>query len=194
MLQESKNGVDFDDVERARKVDGEAAGDPALGHSRAGRRGRQQGSSDELPRDGAPVDAGGRDRRARRAACSDDPSGSGKERIAAALQAVAQDPLFVALLRKTQARRDEAYTDKGAKKTAKGSVFKVAADRVNQRTRRNCRRSTIRASKSSSRAVVRAVTGGIGSQIASNVLGEMGRIRVVCSARQTLESCHYRVL
>jgi hypothetical protein len=29
-----------------------------------------------------------------------------------------------------QARRDEAYTDKGAKKTAKGSVFKVAADRV----------------------------------------------------------------
>ena len=55
----------------------------------------------------------------------DDPTGSGKERIAAALQAVAQDPLFVALLRETQARRDEAYTDKGAKKTAKGSVFKA---------------------------------------------------------------------
>ena len=49
-----------------------------------------------------------------------DPTGSGKEQIAAALQAVAQDPLFVALLRDTQARRDEAYTDKGAKKTAKG--------------------------------------------------------------------------
>ncbi len=61
-----------------------------------------------------------------------DPTGSGKEQIAAALQAVAQDPLFVALLRETQARRDEAYTDKGAKKTAKGSVFKAAADRLNE--------------------------------------------------------------
>ena len=62
----------------------------------------------------------------------DDPTATGKERIAAALQAVAQDPLFAALLRSTQERRDEAYTDKGAKKTAKGSVFKVAADRVRE--------------------------------------------------------------
>jgi hypothetical protein len=62
----------------------------------------------------------------------DDLAGSGKEQIAAALQAVAQDPLFVALLRATQARRDEAYTDKGAKKTAKGSVFKLAAERLNE--------------------------------------------------------------
>ncbi len=62
----------------------------------------------------------------------DDPTGSGKESIAAALQAVGQDPQFVALLREIQARRDSAYTDKGARKTAKGSVFKTAADRVNQ--------------------------------------------------------------
>jgi len=62
----------------------------------------------------------------------DDPVGSGKERIAAALQAIAQDPLFVALLKETQERRDSAYTDKGAKKTAKGSVFKAAAERVNE--------------------------------------------------------------
>ena len=62
----------------------------------------------------------------------EDPTGSGKERIAAALQAVAQDPLFVALLREAQARRDEVYTDKGAKKTAKGSVFKAAAERLNE--------------------------------------------------------------
>jgi hypothetical protein len=61
-----------------------------------------------------------------------DSTASGKEQIAAALQAVAQDPLFVALLRETQARRDAAYTDKGAKKTAKGSVFKAAAERLNQ--------------------------------------------------------------
>ena len=62
----------------------------------------------------------------------DDSTASGKEQIAAALQAVAQDPLFVALLRETQARRDAAYTDKGAKKTAKGSVFKAAAERLNE--------------------------------------------------------------
>ena len=62
----------------------------------------------------------------------DDPTGSGKEQIAAALQAVAQDPLFVELLRKTQERRDAAYTDKGAKKTAKGTVFKEAAERLNE--------------------------------------------------------------
>ena len=45
---------------------------------------------------------------------------------------MAQDPLFVALLRETQARRDEAYTDKGAKKTARGSVFKIARDRLRE--------------------------------------------------------------
>src|SRR5207342_2495433 len=61
-----------------------------------------------------------------------DPSGTGRERIAAALQAVAQDPLFAALLRATQSQRDKAYTDRGAKKTAKGSVFKDAADRLIQ--------------------------------------------------------------
>ena len=61
-----------------------------------------------------------------------DSTASGKERIAAALQAIAQDPLFVALLKETQARRDSAYTDKGAKKTAKGTVFKAAAERVNE--------------------------------------------------------------
>jgi hypothetical protein len=65
-----------------------------------------------------------------RSGLGDDGTASGKDRIAAALQAVAQDPLFLALLRQAQARRDEAFTDKGAKKTARGSVFKIAADRV----------------------------------------------------------------
>ena len=73
----------------------------------------------------------GCERRASTRACRVIRPASGKEQIAAALQAVAQDPLFVALLSDTQARRDEAYTDKGAKKTAKGSVFKAAAERLN---------------------------------------------------------------
>ena len=61
-----------------------------------------------------------------------DSTASGKEQIAQALQAVDQDPRFIALLRETQARCDDAYTDKGAKKTAKGSVFKAAAERLNE--------------------------------------------------------------
>jgi hypothetical protein len=56
-----------------------------------------------------------------------DSTGTGKERIAAALQALSQDPLFVALLNATQARRDEAYTEKG--EDCQG-VFQ-AHDRIN---------------------------------------------------------------
>jgi hypothetical protein len=38
-----------------------------------------------------------------------DPSGTGRDLIAPALQAVAQDPLFTAMLRATQARHDETF-------------------------------------------------------------------------------------
>jgi DNA repair exonuclease SbcCD ATPase subunit len=60
LLQESKNGVDFDDVERARRVDGKLR-DISLGHSRARRRGREQRPSHELSRDRTAVHAIGRD-------------------------------------------------------------------------------------------------------------------------------------
>ncbi|HEX3527143.1 MAG TPA: AAA family ATPase [Thermoanaerobaculia bacterium] len=130
LLQESRNGQDFDDVERARRVDarlreilGWGIPEPGAGSGKglpasflsAALLSTQANVSDIL--------AGSLD---------DDPTTTGKERIAAALQAVAQDPLFVALLRETQERRDEGYTEKGAKKTAKGSVFKLAADRVKE--------------------------------------------------------------
>ena len=131
LLQESKNGVDFDDVERARKVDGKLRDILRWGIPEPGGAGGSKGLPTSflatvLLSTQSDVTAVLND------SLQGDPSGTGKERIAAALQAVAQDPLFVALLRATQARRDEAYTDKGAKKTAKGSVFKAAADRLNQ--------------------------------------------------------------
>ena len=131
LLQESKNGVDFDDVERARKVDGKLRdllrwGIPEPGGTGGGRGLPTSFLATVLLSTQADVTSVLND------SLQDDASGTGKERIAAALQAVAQDPLFVALLRATQTRRDEAYTDKGAKKTAKGSVFKAAADRVNE--------------------------------------------------------------
>lgn len=131
LLQESKNGQDFDDVERGRKVDAKLReilrwGIPEPGGAGGGKGLPKSFLSTALLSTQADVTALLQD------SLQDDPTGTGKEQIAAALQAVAQDPLFVALLRNTQARRDEAYTDKGAKKTAKGSVFKAAADRLNE--------------------------------------------------------------
>lgn len=129
ILQESKNGVDFDEVERVRKVDAKLREILCWGIPEPGGAGGSKGLPSSflataLLSTQADVTA------LLSHSLSDDPSGSGRERIAAALQAVAQDPLFVSLLRETQARRDQAYTEKGAKKTAKGSVFKEAADRV----------------------------------------------------------------
>lgn len=130
-LQESKNGQDFDDVERGRRVDAKLREILRWGIPEPGGSGGAKGLPTSFlatallsPQD--DVSAVLRD------SLQSDPTGSGKEQIAAALQAVAQDPLFVALLRNTQAQRDKAYTDKGAKKTAKGSVFKDAAERLNE--------------------------------------------------------------
>jgi AAA domain len=131
LLQESKDGRDFDDVERGRKVDGKLREILRWGIPEPGGSGGAKGLPTSFlatvllsPQN--DVSAVLRD------SLHDDPTPSGKEQIAAALQAVAQDPLFVALLRNTQAQRDKAYTDKGAKKTAKGSVFKDAAERLNE--------------------------------------------------------------
>jgi hypothetical protein len=131
LLQESRNGQDFDDVERGRKVDAKLREILRWGIHEPGGTGGAKGLPASFiatallsPQDDVSA--------VLRNSLQDDPTGSGKEQIAAALQAVAQDPLFIALLRETQARRDAAYTDKGAKKTAKGSVFKAAAERLNE--------------------------------------------------------------
>src|SRR5271167_1515507 len=131
LLQESRNGKDFDDVERGRKVDGKLREILRWGIPEPGGTGGAKGLPASFlatallsPQDDVSA--------VLRNSLQSDLAGSGKELIAAALQAVAQDPLFVALLRETQARRDEAYTDKGAKKTARGSVFKAAAERLNE--------------------------------------------------------------
>ena len=131
LLQESRNGQDFDDVERGRKVDGRLREILRWGIPEPGGTGGAKGLPTSFLATAllSPQEDVGA---VLRNSLQDDPTASGKEQIAAALQAVAQDPLFVALLRETQARRDEAYTDKGAKKTAKGSVFKAAAERLNE--------------------------------------------------------------
>ena len=132
LLQESRNARDFDDVERGRKVDGKLREILRWGIPEPGGAGGAKGLPTSFlattllsPQDDVSA--------VLQNSLQDDPTGSGKQQIADALQAVAQDPLFIALLRQAQARRDEAYTDKGAKKTAKGSVLKVAAERLNER-------------------------------------------------------------
>ena len=129
LLQESRNGKDFDDLERGRKVDGKLREILRWGIPEPGGTGGAKGLPASFlatallsPQDDVSA--------VLYSSLQGDPTGSGKEQIAAALQAVAQDPLFVALLRETQARRDAAYTDRGAKSTARGSVFKIAADRL----------------------------------------------------------------
>ena len=66
LLQESKNGQDFDDVERGRKVDAKLREILRWGIPEPGGVGRRQGTSDKLPRDSALVPARGRERRAPR--------------------------------------------------------------------------------------------------------------------------------
>jgi hypothetical protein len=131
LLQESRNGQDFEDIQRARGVDARLReilgwGIPEPGGPGAGKGLPTSFLATALLSTQAEVTD------VLRGSLQEDPTATGKERITAALQAVAQDPLFIALLRETQARRDEGYTDKGAKKTARGSVFKAAADRVRE--------------------------------------------------------------
>lgn len=130
-LLESKDGISFDEVERGRKVDGRLREILAWGIPEPGGAGAPKGLPTSFlatallsTQDNVTAILEGSLER--------DSATTGKDRIAAALQAIAQDPLFVVLLREAQSRRDEAYTDKGAKKTAKGSVFKAAADRLNE--------------------------------------------------------------
>jgi hypothetical protein len=130
-LQESRNGQDFDDVERGRKVDAKMReilrwGIPEPGGKSAAKGLPTSFLATVLLSPQNDVSA------VLHESLDSDPTGSGKEQIAAALQAVAQDPLFSALLRETQARYDAAFTDKGVKKAAKGAVFRSAADRVKE--------------------------------------------------------------
>jgi hypothetical protein len=131
LLEWSKDGRDFEEEVRGRNVDGKLReilrwGIPEPGGARAPRGLPGSFLATALLSTQTDVSA------ILGQGLEGDAAGSGKEQIAAALQAVAQDPLFVELLKKTQEQRDAAYTDKGAKKTAKGSVFKAAADRVNE--------------------------------------------------------------
>src|SRR5215831_16885636 len=98
LLHESRNGQDFDEMERGRKVDAKLREILQWGIPEPGGTGSAKGLPTSflatallsLQQDVSAV---------LRNSLQDDLAGSGKEQIAEALQAVAQDPLFVALLR-----------------------------------------------------------------------------------------------
>jgi hypothetical protein len=150
-LEFSRNGKDFEDVERARGVDAKLREILRWGIPEPGGANALKGLPESFLASAllsTQEDVSG----ILRSTLQDDPTGSGKERIAAALQAIAQDPLFIELLKKTQERRDAAYTEKGAKKTARGSIFKEAADRVNEaRIERDRWQETVDASEGEER-------------------------------------------
>lgn len=131
LLQESRNGQDFDDVERGRKVDERLREILRWGLPGPVGTGAVRGLPTSFLAT-ALLSTQAKVTDVLSGSLHSDPAATGRDQIAAALQAVAQEPLFVTLLREIQARRDEAYTDKGAKKTARGSVFKIAADRVKE--------------------------------------------------------------
>jgi hypothetical protein len=130
VLQESRNGVDFEEAVRGRQVDARVREILRWGIPEPGGSGTTRGVPTSFlatallstqSNVGAILDG----------SLEGDSATNGRERIAAALQAVAQDPVFVSLLRRTQDRRDQAYTEKGAKKTSRDSPFKKAAERLN---------------------------------------------------------------
>jgi DNA repair exonuclease SbcCD ATPase subunit len=131
VLYESRDGVDFgDEAARARAVDGRLRELLRWGIPEPGGRDGSRGIPTSFLATALlspQSDVGA----VLKASLKDDPAASGKERIAAALEAMAQDPQFVEVLRKTQERWEEAFTPKGMKSRAQGSVFKTAAERVN---------------------------------------------------------------
>ena len=132
LLRWSKNGRDFEDVEKARGVDKKLRellqwGIPEPGGAGASKSFPSSFLATALLSTQADVTA------VFRTHLGSDLTPTGKERISAALQALAQDPLFVSILRETQARRDEAFTATGARKSGKDSKLRQAAQLVTDR-------------------------------------------------------------
>lgn len=132
LLEQSRNGQDFDECERGRAVDGRLRellewGVPSPGGTGGPRGLPQSFLATALLTSQAEVGA------ILRQSLAKDETNSGRDQISAALQAVSQDPLFVAILTDVQARYDNAFTATGNRKSARGSTFKVASDRVNEK-------------------------------------------------------------
>jgi recombinational DNA repair ATPase RecF len=130
LLEFSKNGKDFHLDARGREVDGKLHSLLQWGVPAPGGRGRR-GSG--LPDSflvtvllGDQNDVVGVLQRS----LDDDADESGKNRLTAALQALAEDPRYTQALEEVQEKVDSAFTPAGKRKMARGSVWKQASDEV----------------------------------------------------------------
>jgi DNA repair exonuclease SbcCD ATPase subunit len=130
VLEFSKNGNDFHLDARGREVDGKLHSLLQWGVPAPGGKGRR-GSG--LPDSflvtvllGDQDDVVGVLQRS----LDDDADESGKSRLTAALQALAEDPRYKQVLEQVQEKVDSAFTPAGKRKTARGSVWKQASDEL----------------------------------------------------------------
>jgi hypothetical protein len=126
-LDESRNGVDFHVEARGRDVDGRLSEILRWGLAPPGGKGRPKGMpmtflSTALLAEQDRVSA------VFEQALANDSDESGKKRLVEALQAMAEDPLFKAVLGRVQDRVDEAFTAKGKRRLGKNSPWTQIRD------------------------------------------------------------------
>jgi AAA domain len=128
-LEESRNGVDFHVEARGRDVDGRLSEILRWGLAPPGGKGRPKGMPITFLSTALLAQ---QDRVAAilEQALSDDSDESGKKRLVEALQAVAEDPLFKAVLSRVQTRVDEAFSTGGRKRTGKNSPWIQVRERI----------------------------------------------------------------
>ena len=130
-LDESRDGVDFHVAARARDVDGQLSGILKWGLAPPGLKGRPRGmpmtflSTALLAEQDKVAEIFAQ-------ALSEDSDESGKKRLIEALQAIAENPLFKAVLGSVQARVDEAFTSTGKKKGGKNSPWMEIRESVSK--------------------------------------------------------------
>jgi hypothetical protein len=128
-LDESRNGADFHVEARGRDVDGRLSEILRWGLSPPGGKGRPKGMpmtflSTALLAEQDRVSA------IFEQALADDSDESGKKQLVEALQAMAEDPLFKAVLGRVQDRVDKAFTSTGKKRLGKNSPWTQIRDLV----------------------------------------------------------------
>lgn len=130
-LEFSKDGVSFTADKKGRDVDGELRELLRWGLTAPGGKGGSKGLPESFltnvllaeQSDVPAILARG---------LTGDADESGRIRLNAALQALAQDPLFKRVLTEAQARSGRAFTEKGLPSRAKGSPFKDVAEELKQ--------------------------------------------------------------
>ena len=139
-LEFSRDGHTFTQDAKGREVDGRVRELLQWGLPAPGGKGRPRGFSESFLATTLLADqrsvAAVLDR-----SLDDDPDESGKGRLTAALQALAQDPVFRAVVARTQQRVDEAFTSTGQRSRRRGSPWINLRD---QRQAADARRSEMR--------------------------------------------------